>query len=212
MKADPGSAAAREPVLERFKRRGALLEGHFQLSSGLHSPVYFQSALLLQHPAEAEALARELAERLRAALGRGFDPAEPPVVVAPALGGVVIAYELARQLGTRSVFAEREQGRMALRRGFRLEPGEAAIVCEDVITTGGSAREVTDLIRAQGGSVLAVAALVHRGEGEVAPGVPFLALERLLAPAHARESCPQCAAGVPLRKPGSRGTNAALAR
>jgi orotate phosphoribosyltransferase len=204
----PQSDPLEEELLERFRRVGALLEGHFRLTSGLHSPVYFQSALLLQHPDEASRAAGELADHVRAAVA----PTEPSVVVAPALGAVVIGHELARALGTRGIFAEREDGRMTLRRGFRLEPGEVAVVCEDVITTGGSAREVVELARAAGARVAAVAALIHRGSEPVDLGAPLVALARLPSPSYHPGACPLCAAGVPAVKPGSRGTNAQLGR
>lgn len=210
---DRGEGASPDAaVLERFRRHGALLEGHFTLTSGLHSPVYLQSALLLQHPREAEALGGELADRLREALGGSWEPSAPPLVIAPALGGVVIAHELARALGGRAIFAERENGRMTLRRGFRVEPGEAAVVCEDVITTGGSAREVAGLVREAGARVVAVAALVLRAEPEMDLGAPLVALARLEAPAYSTGSCPQCAAGIPSVKPGSRGTKGVVLR
>jgi orotate phosphoribosyltransferase len=192
-----------EALIERFRALGALLEGHFRLSSGLHSPVYVQSALLLQHPAEAARAAEALAARVRAVPGA----AAPAVVVAPALGGIVIGYELARALGARAVFAEREGGRMTLRRGFRLEPGEAAVVCEDVVTTGGSAREVAELARAAGARVLAVATLIQRGGDPADLGAPLVTLARLPSPSYTADDCPLCAAGVPAVKPGSRGTN-----
>jgi orotate phosphoribosyltransferase len=204
--ARPRTAAAPpsgEALLERFRDAGALLEGHFRLSSGLHSPIYFQSALLLQHPAEAARAGAALAARVRE-IPRASTPA---VVVAPALGGIVIGYELARALGARAIFAEREGGRMTLRRGFRLDRGEAALVCEDVITTGGSAREVAELVRAAGADVVAVAALIHRGTEPADFGVPLATLARLPAPSYTPETCPLCAAGVPAVKPGSRGTN-----
>jgi orotate phosphoribosyltransferase len=192
-------------LLARLRRTGALLEGHFHLSSGLHSPVYFQSALLLQHPREAEWAAGRLARRVRAALRRGAPGEGPPVVVSPALGGIVIGHELARALGGRGIFAERREGRLELRRGFRLEPGEPVVVCEDVVTTGASAREVAELVAQAGASVRLAAALVHRGDEERAGlDVPLVALARLRAPAHAPGDCPQCAAGLPLDKPGSR--------
>ncbi|MBA2565967.1 MAG: orotate phosphoribosyltransferase [Gemmatimonadetes bacterium] len=197
-----GSLAAEE-VLDRFRRRGALLEGHFLLSSGLHSSVYFQSALLLQHPADAEALGCALAERVREQLQASPGAESAQLVIAPALGGIVIGHELARALGIRSLFAERQAGRMALRRGFRIEPGERAVVCEDVVTTGGSAREVADLVRREGGDVAVTAALVDRGT-TLRSGMPVAALARLAAPTHEPAECPLCAAAVPLVKPGSR--------
>ena len=202
-----GTDRGERELLERFRRRGALLEGHFLLSSGLHSAVYLQSALLLQHPREAEALGRRLARAVWSALGGAEGRASgPSVVVAPALGGIVIGHELARALGARSIFAEREGGRMTLRRGFGIEAGETAVVCEDVITTGGSAAEVVSLVREAGGRVAAVAALVHRGDEPAPFDVPLVALARIRAPAYRPESCPGCAGGEPLVKPGSRGT------
>jgi orotate phosphoribosyltransferase len=203
----PEPGRGERELLERFRRRGALLEGHFLLSSGLHSPVYLQSALVLQHPREAEALGRRLARAVWSALGGGEGSGGPSLVVAPALGGIVIGHELARALGARSIFAEREAGRMTLRRGFAVEPGEAAIVCEDVITTGGSAAEVLSLVRESGGRVAAAAALVHRGDDPAPFDVPLVTLARIRASAHPPESCPGCAAGEPLVKPGSRGTS-----
>lgn len=211
MTARPGVSPAgptAEEVLERFRRAGALLEGHFRLSSGLHSAVYFQSALLLQHPPQAERAAAELATRVRATIGATV----PDVVVAPALGGVVIGHELARAVGARAIFSEREEGRMRLRRGFGLESGEVAVVCEDVITTGGSAREVVELVRAAGARVVAVAALIDRGLVPVELDVPLVVLARLPAPSYRPEACPLCAAGIPAVKPGSRGTNETFSR
>lgn len=207
-----GGAMASDTVLERFRGNGALLEGHFLLSSGLHSPIYFQSALLLQHPREAAALAAELAGRIRGALAGGGAPVDPTVVVAPALGGIVIGHELARALGARAIFAEREGGRMSLRRGFRIDPGERAVICEDVITTGRSAREVCSVVSTAGGNVRAVAVLVDRGRGERDFEVPLVSLATLAAPAYPPESCPQCAAGIPYARPGSRGTNGETSR
>lgn len=199
-------------LVERFRRRAALLEGHFLLSSGLHSSLYLQSALLLQHPSEAEAVGRELAGRVREMLAATRGTPAPTVVISPALGGVVVGQELARALGTRAVFAERNDGRMTLRRGFELGPGDVAVVCEDVITTGGSAAEVAALVRGAGASVIAVAALVHRGAEDPGLGAPLLALAGVVAGAWPPAACPQCAAGEPLVKPGSRGTKGSPTR
>ncbi|MFN2432792.1 MAG: orotate phosphoribosyltransferase [Gemmatimonadota bacterium] len=199
---------AGEGLLRRFRRRGALLEGHFLLSSGLHSPLYFQSALLLQHPREAAAAGSALAVRVREALAGAPPGPAAPVVVSPALGGLIVGHELARALGSRAVFAERREGRLTLRRGFRVDPAEPAVVCEDVITTGGSAREVAELLRADGARVVAVAALIQRGPEAAELGVPLVTLARLEAPAYSPASCPLCAAGSRPVKPGSRGTNA----
>lgn len=185
-----------EEVLERFRRTGALLEGHFVLTSGLHSPVYLQCALVLQHPPEAEELGRAIAERFR---GERVE-----TVVAPAIGGIVIGWEVARALGVRSLWTEREGGRMTLRRGFRVRAGEGVLVVEDVVTTGGSTRETVDALREAGARVLGAASIIDRSGGRADVGVPRYALATLDVPAVAPNVCPQCAAGVPAIKPGSR--------
>ena len=186
-------------VIERFKRTGALLEGHFVLTSGLHSERYLQCALVLQHPAEAEAFGRALAERFRA---EGVE-----TVAAPAIGGIVIGYEVARALGARSVWTEREQGRMTLRRGFTVRPGETILVVEDVITTGGSTRETIEALRIAGARIIAAASIIDRSGGRADVGVPRIALATLDVPALAPVACPLCAQGVPAIKPGSRKAN-----
>ncbi len=185
-----------EAVLQRFRDAGALLEGHFQLTSGLHSPGYVQCALVLQHPAAAEAFAVAIAERVR-----GLAPA---VVLAPALGGVVIGHEVARALGVRSIFAERRDGALMLRRGFTLTPGEPVLVVEDVVTTGGSTRETIDLARALDSRVVGAAAIIDRSGGASTFDVPFCALATVAYPALAPSDCLQCAKGEPAVKPGSR--------
>src|SRR5687767_4907223 len=152
-------------LLTLFRRVGALLEGHFRLTSGLHSPGYLQSALVLQYPAEAEACATALAERVR---GLGVQ-----TVLSPALGGIVIGQEVARALGVRAIFAERQEGTLTLRRGFTLQPGEKVLVVEDVVTTGGSTRETIDLAAAAGAQVVGAAAIIDRSGGTQAIGVPF---------------------------------------
>ncbi|HYX40215.1 MAG TPA: orotate phosphoribosyltransferase [Pyrinomonadaceae bacterium] len=186
-------------VIERFKRTGALLEGHFVLTSGLHSERYLQCALVLQHPAEAEAFGRALAERFRA---EGVE-----TVAAPAIGGIIIGYEVARALGARSVWTEREQGRMTLRRGFTVRPGETILVVEDVITTGGSTRETIEALRTAGACIIAAASIIDRSGGRADVGVPRIALATLDVPALAPVACPLCAQGVPAIKPGSRKAN-----
>ena len=186
-------------VIERFKRTGALLEGHFVLTSGLHSERYLQCALVLQHPAEAEAFGRALAERFRA---EGVE-----TVAAPAIGGIIIGYEVARALGARSIWTEREQGRMTLRRGFTVRPGETILVVEDVITTGGSTRETIEALRTAGARVIAAASIIDRSGGRADVGVPRIALATLDVPALAPVACPLCAQGVPAIKPGSRKAN-----
>lgn len=183
-------------VLERFRRVGALLDGHFRLSSGLHSAGYLQCALVLQHPAEAERFGAALAGHTRAL--------QPDVVLSPALGGIVIGQEVGRGLGVRAIFAERQDGALTLRRGFSLAPGERVLVVEDVVTTGGSTRETMDVARAAGATVVGAAAIIDRSGGTVDLDVPFSALASLTVPTHQPESCPLCAAGQPVVKPGSR--------
>jgi orotate phosphoribosyltransferase len=185
-----------ERTLEILRQTGVLQEGHFHLSSGLHSDRYFQCALALQYPERTAELCSMLALRFK---GQGVE-----VVVSPAVGGIVVGYELARQLGARAIFAEREEGRMTLRRGFALQPGERALVCEDVITTGGSAREVADLVRTRGAAVVGVAAFVDRSEGQAEFGAPFEALVSMQVPTFPPEACALCRQGVPVVKPGSR--------
>ncbi|HZH32521.1 MAG TPA: orotate phosphoribosyltransferase [Pyrinomonadaceae bacterium] len=186
-----------EEVIERFRRTGALLEGHFVLTSGLHSGVYLQCALVLQHPPEAEAFARAVAERF---IGRGIE-----TVVAPAIGGIVIGYEVARALGARSLWTERDtSGAMTLRRGFGARAGESILVVEDVITTGGSTRETITTMRAAGASVVGAASIIDRSGGRVDVGVPRIALATLDVPALAPSACPACQRGEPATKPGSR--------
>ena len=187
-------------LLSLFVERGALLDGHFLLSSGLHSPRYLQCARVLMDPALAKRLGDALAERLRAALAG----AEPKAVIAPALGGVLVAHEVARAFGCRGLFTERQDGMMTLRRGFTLEAGEPVVVVEDAITTGRSTREVLDAVTALGARVLAVGSLVDRSMGEVDFGVPRCSLLRLDIPTYQAESCPLCAAGSRPVKPGSR--------
>jgi orotate phosphoribosyltransferase len=185
-----------DDVLDRFRRTGALLEGHFVLTSGLHSASYLQCALVLQYPAEAEAFGRALAER--------FGRSQIETVVAPAIGGIVIGWEVARALGVRSIWAEREAGRMTLRRGFTVRPGERVLVVEDVVTTGGSTRETIEALREAGALAIGACSIVDRSGGAADVGVPRVALATLEVPAHAPSACPLCAAGVPAIKPGSR--------
>jgi orotate phosphoribosyltransferase len=183
-------------VLDRFRRAGALLEGHFRLTSGLHSSGYLQCALVLQHPADAEACGAAIADRVR--------PLRPDVVLSPALGGIVIGQEVGRALGVRAIFAERQDGRLTLRRGFSLEPGEQVLVVEDVVTTGGSTQETIDVARAAGAMVVGAAAIVDRSGGQQRIDVPFHALATVALPAYEAAACPMCAEGTPVVKPGSR--------
>ena len=195
---DPANAAAAgdQSVLSLFEESGALLRGHFLLTSGLHSPVYLQCALVLQNPANAERLCRDLAERFR--------EEQIQTVVAPAIGGIIVAHETARALGARALFTERESGVMTLRRGFSLSPGERVLVVEDVVTTGGSTRETIDAVRRAGAVVVGAGSLVDRSGGAVDLGVHRSALLSLSVAAYDPSDCPQCREGLPAIKPGSR--------
>jgi orotate phosphoribosyltransferase len=193
-------AGAQETLLRTFEERGALLTGHFLLSSGLHSPRYLQCARMLMDPVLASALGEDLAAALLPLLGKR----EAAAVVAPAIGGVIVAHEVARALGCRGLFTERQEGKMVLRRGFAIADGEPVVVVEDVITTGGSTREVLDAVRALGGEVLAVGSLVDRSGGAVDLGVPRKSLLTLEVPSWPAASCPMCAKGWKPEKPGSR--------
>jgi orotate phosphoribosyltransferase len=188
-----------DEVLELFRRCGALLEGHFRLSSGLHSPRYLQSALVLQHP--------ELATALGEALGARTRHLQPTAVLSPALGGIVIGQEVARALGVRALFAERQDGRLTLRRGFTLSPSDRVLIVEDVITTGGSTRETARVAEEAGARVIGAAALIDRGSDPARLPLPLQALVQLEVPAYAPESCPLCASDIPVVKPGSRATS-----
>ncbi len=183
-------------VLDLFRRTGALLEGHFQLSSGLHSPSYLQSALVLAHPDLAGACGAAIAARVTS-LGA-------QVVLSPALGGIVIGQEVGRALGVRAMFAERQGGALVLRRGFTLTPGERVLVVEDVVTTGGSTRETIDVARAAGAHVVGAAAIIDRSGGNPGLNVPFHALVTLTVPTYPADACPLCASGTAAVKPGSR--------
>ena len=191
-----------EGVLNLFRSTGAYLSGHFRLTSGLHSPEYLQCALVLQHPRHAEKLGQQLAVALMAVAG----PQPVNLVASPAIGGLIIGHEVARALGTRFIFAERDAGKMTLRRGFEVTAGETAAVVEDVITTGGSTREVIEALRARGVRVVAAGSIIDRSGSAVDLGVPRVALETLTVISHPPESCPLCAQGIPVVKPGSRPT------
>jgi orotate phosphoribosyltransferase len=187
-------------LLSVFQERRALLEGHFLLSSGLHSSRYLQCALVLQDPPLATRLGADLAAQLRPLLGG----TTPGAVVAPALGGVLVAHEVARAFGCRGLFTERQDAGMTLRRGFALSAGEPVVVVEDVITTGKSTREVLAAVTAHGGRVLAVGSLVDRSAGTLDLGVPHRSLLALEVPSFTAEACPLCRAGSAPVKPGSR--------
>jgi orotate phosphoribosyltransferase len=183
-------------TLERYEKRGALLRGHFRLTSGLHSDLYLQSALVLQHPEDAGVLGEGLAARFR--------DARVQAVLAPAIGGILVAHEVARALGVRALFTERESGVMQLRRGFALSPGERCLVVEDVITTGGSTREVVQCVETHGGTVVGVGSLIDRSGGTAAFTVKRVALATVTAATYPPDACPLCLAGSPAIKPGSR--------
>lgn len=184
-----------DSTLQTFRETGAYLKGHFRLTSGLHSGEYLQSALVLQHPELAERLGRELAQSMP----------KGQLVASPALGGLIIGHEVARAMGVRFLFTERDsEGKMTLRRGFSLTPGEAAVVVEDVVTTGGSTREVMELLQAAGVQVVAVGSIIDRSGGRVDLGVPRAALATLDAVSWTPEECPLCKQGLPVVKPGSR--------
>jgi len=192
---DSGQANEVE-IRQIFERSGAILSGHFILSSGRHSDTYIQCALVLQHPGLAGWLGAALATRL---------PAEGVTcVVGPALGGIIVAYEVARALGVRAIFTERVEGVMRLRRGFVVAPGEKVLVVEDVVTTGGSVREAAAVVEALGGMVVGYGALVNRGGERVHFGAPFAALLTVKAATWEACECPLCRAGIPASRPGSR--------
>jgi orotate phosphoribosyltransferase len=187
-----------DTLLDLFRRSGALLDGHFRLSSGLHSGRYLQSALILQHPAHAETLGGAIADRVR--------DLRPTVVLSPALGGVVIGHEVGRALGVRAMFAERQDGVLTLRRGFTLNESDRVVVVEDVVTTGRSTQETMQVAAAAGGHVVGAAAIVDRSGGHTDLGVPFVALLNVQVPTYEPEACPLCKEGRPVMKPGSRPT------
>ena len=191
-------------AIQAFHETGAYLQGHFRLTSGMHSPEYLQCAKVLQHPAHAERFGREIATALQA-----LDPSiKVDVVVAPAMGGLIIGHEVARAFGVRFIFTERDaDGKMTLRRGFAIEPGETAVLIVDVITTGGSSKEVIDILKAAGANVFAAASIIDRSGGAADVGVPRIALETLKVTAYPPDSCPLCQQGLPVVKPGSRPTS-----
>ena len=186
-----------DEVLKIYETTGALLTGHFLLSSGLHSDRYLQSALVLQQP--------DLAMKLCAALAEPFRDQQVGVVIAPALGGVFVSHETARALGVRAIFAERVNGELTIRRGFTIAPGERVLVVEDVITTGKSTKETIEVVRQAGGVVIAAASLIDRSGGKAEIGVPYRSLVTLDVPTYPAEACPLCKAGSAPIKPGSRG-------
>jgi len=185
-----------EQVIDQFRTTGALLEGHFQLSSGLHSTVYLQCALVLQFPDKAESFGRAIAEQYQ---GQGIQ-----LVASPAIGGIVIGHEVARALGARFVWTEREAGEMTLRRGFSVSPGEKTLVVEDVITTGGSTRETIETLKQAGADVVGAASIIDRSGGSADVGVPRTSLASLKVLSVEASECDACKLGEPAVKPGSR--------
>jgi orotate phosphoribosyltransferase len=183
-------------VIERFRAAGALLSGHFILSSGLHSEQYLQCALALQLPADASWFGQELA--------RHFADSSIQVVASPAIGGLIIGYEVARHLDLPFIWTERDQGAMTIRRGFRLIPGQRVLVIEDVVTTGGSTREAIDAVHRAGGEAVAAGSIIDRSNGAADVGVPRIALAELDVPSYSPDECPMCLRGELAVKPGSR--------
>ncbi|MDI3534900.1 MAG: orotate phosphoribosyltransferase [Thermosediminibacterales bacterium] len=186
-------------ILDVFKKTGGILEGHFLLTSGRHSGKYLQCALVTQYPEYTEMLCKKLADL--------FKHKKIDVVIGPATGGILISYETARHLGTRTLFTERENGVMKLRRGFSIKPGENVLVVEDVVTTGGSVKEVIDLVKAQKGNIAGVGLFVDRSGGKVDFGVETKALLSLEIESYPPDECPICRKNIPLVKPGSRRIN-----
>ena len=187
-----------EKVIETFKRAGALLQGHFILSSGMHSAVYLQCAIALQSPEVAAEFGRAIADNFR------NDRIE--TVASPAIGGLIIGYEVARHLGARFIWTERQQGQMTLRRGFTVRKSERLLVVEDVITTGGSTRETIEALVAAGAQVVAAASIIDRSAGLADVSVPRFCLTTLDVPIVAAQDCEACKCGIPATKPGSRVT------
>ncbi|MBN9308992.1 orotate phosphoribosyltransferase [Devosia sp.] len=189
-----------QEVLDLFRESGALLEGHFILSSGLRSPIFLQKARVFMHPAKAEKLCRALAQKIRAA-GYG----DVSQIVSPAVGGIIPGYETARHLGVPAIYTERVNGVFELRRGFELQPGEKVIVVEDIVSTGVSIRECIEAIRQTGANVVAAACLIDRSAGEADVGVPLVSLVQYKVPAYPADALPPELAAIPAIKPGSRG-------
>jgi orotate phosphoribosyltransferase len=185
-----------DEVLDDFRKSGALLDGHFRLTSGLHSPVYLQCALVLQFPEKAERLGRALAEQFKQ---QGIQ-----LVASPAIGGLIIGHEVARALGARFIWSERDGGQMILRRGFNVSPGEKTLVVQDVVTTGGSTRETVLALERAGAQVVAAASIIDRSSGQAEVGVPRVALATLDVKSMHPSDCELCKQGISVVKPGSR--------
>jgi orotate phosphoribosyltransferase len=178
-----------------FREAGAVMEGHFLLTSGLHSPIYWEKFRVLEQPRYTERLCRIIATH--------FQDQNVQLVAGPTTGGVIISYEVARQLGLRSIFAEREGDTRVFRRGFEIIPGERVLVVDDILTTGGSVREVISEVKRKGGQLVGVGVLVDRSEGAVDFGAPLFSCHKTSVPTYRPEECPLCRKGIPVRKPGS---------
>jgi len=185
-----------QEVLQIFDKYSALLKGHFRLSSGLHSAKYLQCALVLQYPDAAEKFSKAIAEK--------FSKEKIGLVIGPALGGITLAYEVARAVKTRGLFTERQDGKMVLRRGFFIEKGEKALVVEDVVTTGGSTKEVIDVVKSYGADVVGVGSIIDRSSEPIDFGVPFKSLAKINIETFEEKNCPLCKNKEPIMKPGSR--------
>ena len=183
-------------TLDIFRQTGALLEGHFLLTSGRHSNIYFQCAKVLQYP--------EYMEKICANIAGYFRSSKIDTVISPAIGGIIVGQEVARQLNKRSIFAEREDKALTLRRGFSIEPGEKVLVCEDVVTTGGSVFEVIEIVISHGGEVAGVGCIVDRSNGKVNFGYPQISAVKMEVVSFAADDCELCKKGIPVVKPGSR--------
>ena len=186
----------KERALEVLKEAGVLLEGHFLLTSGRHSEKYLQCAKIFQYTKYSEELCQSLAEQ--------FKDAGVEVVIGPAIGAIQMTYEVSRHLGVKNIFAEREDGKMTLRRGFTIEPGQKVLVVEDVVTTGGSVREVIDIVKEMGGDVVGLGVIVDRTGGKIDFGVPLASVVSIEVESFEKDDCPLCKKGIPLVKPGSR--------
>ncbi len=185
-----------QEIIRILEESGALLSGHFQLRSGLHSSRFFQAALLLQYPDKAETVCRYLADQYR--------DTRIDAVISPAVGGLIVGQEVARALGCRAIFADKEDGELVLKRGFSIKPGEKILVAEDVVTKGGRVQQTVDLVRARGGDVVGIAVIVDRSGGDAAFDVPFRSALKLSLPTFDPSECPLCKEGQPIDRPGSR--------
>jgi orotate phosphoribosyltransferase len=185
-----------DSVEAMFERSGAVLKGHFLLASGLHSPVYWEKFQVMQYPEYTEQLCRMIADHFRK---QGIQ-----VVAGPTTGGIILAYEVARQLGVRGIFAEKDEtGGRVFRRGFRIDPGERVLIVDDIFTKGGSIREVIDAVNGSGGNIVGIGVMVDRSPEKVDFGIPFFSCHRAEVVTYPPEQCPLCAKGIPLVKPGS---------